>query len=448
MWVCALLIGAICPAAAPGDRDVTQLVVPIDWKRLEHPAPPTDDARACTHMLLNSIRYNLGWIAKTHEEAPSGDRYVLTNMKEPGIRPPSSVAYAVATALAAGVYDGQIAGLPGTEALNRIRKTIKGIAATHKVNGDATKGWGDAWQSALWAALMGQAGWLLWDELEPQTRRMVCAVVEFEADRFIRPGYQVPYWNGRGGDTKAEENAWNAQIIQLAVAMMPKHPHVSQWKQIGSELMISAFAMKTDAESNEANVDGKPVRQWLKGYNVRDDGAVINHNLIHADYMTCFTSNLHAFVTQSLAGQPVPQSADFNAERVYRCLVMHEWPSPPHEPPGGTMYTPGKAEVYYPMGTDWSRFRFPVFYRADVYAHVLGWGRDWPHPPAEWMRLRADRILQMQARHADGHLFAPGEFDTYRGAEQMACWLFADAFLLHRLHECSQIGKQADWNND
>ena len=40
------------------------------------------------------------------------------------------------------------------------------------------------------------------------------------------------------------------------------------------------------------------------------------------------------------------------------------------------MYIPGKAELYYPMGTDWSRFRFGVYYRADTYADLFGWDKE------------------------------------------------------------------------
>ena len=36
----------------------------------------------------------------------------------------------------------------------------------------------------------------------------------------------------------------------------------------------------------------------------------------------------------------------------------------------------------------------------------------------------------MQARHLDDYLYAPGEFDTYKGREQLAAWQFADAYLL------------------
>ncbi len=426
--------------------DPSALVVLIDWKRFDPPAREPDDTRQTVRMLLNAMRNNLAWAAGEHTESPEGDRYVIEGRGELDIRRPASAAFGISAGLVTGIYDEETVGVPEPEARQRVIKLIKGVASTHRANGDAEKGWGDVWQSALWATQVGHAGWLMWDHLDAETRRMVSRLVVFEADRFIRPGYQVPYWNGKGGDTKAEENAWNATIHQLAVAMMPEHPHAPRWKRIGSELMVSAFALERDVTSNTTVLDGRPVKEWIKGYNVRDDGAVINHNLIHCDYMTCISLNLRAFLTLSLAGRPVPETASFNADVVYRCLATHDWPSPPYEPPGGTMYVPGKADLYYPMGTDWSRVRFGVYHRADTYADLFGWDEGWPHRAAEWKRIRAERILTMQARHPDGRTFAKGEFDTYRGVEQIQCGLYADSFLLHWLRDRNAISKTANWN--
>lgn len=442
LWVMCTLFAA---GGDGGSGNPVGQVVPINWARLALDPPRGEDMRACPRMLLNSVRYNLGWVATEYEKGEANGDYVIADMEEHGIRMPSSAAYGVATALKTGIYDEKVVGVARRDALARVIKLVKAVTIKHKVNGHR-EGWGDSWQSAAWAALVGTAGWLMWEDLDAETRRLVARAVEFEADRFVRPDYRVPYWNGKGGDTKAEENAWNAMVLQLAVAMMPKHPQVPQWKRIGSELMVSAFAMKADAESNTTLLDGRQVREWLGGYNMRDDGAVVNHGLIHCDYMTTVTLNLKSFIIQSLAGQSVPETADFNAAKVYRCLVHQEWPSPPYQPPGGTMYSPGKAEVYYPNGTDWSRFRFPIFYLTDVYAHLLGWDQGWQHRAADWMRVRAERILAMQARHPDGRTWAKGEFETYRGCEQMACWLFADAFLVQWLQQNLAIGKRGNWN--
>ncbi len=438
-------LAAVASKPAASDQDVAALVVPIRWERFAPPNLRNEDVQAAARMLLNSVRYNLAWAGETLKEAPDGDRYLITDMNEPGVRPPASAACGIATAIAAGIYDEKTCGMPKDQALLRTLRLIRGVAVVHKVNGDPAEGWGDHWQSALWATLAGRAAWMLWEHLDPRTRHMTAAMIEYEADRFIRPGYTVPYWNGKGGDSKAEENAWNAMVLQLAVAMMPQHPRVPRWKEIASELMVSAFARQEDMESNTTVIDGRPVKEWLKGYNIRNDGALVNHNIIHCDYMTTVTLNLHAFIVLSLAGQPVPQSADFNAALVFRSLAEQRWPSPPYKAPGGTMYIPGKVEVYYPEGTDWSDYRFDTFYWIDAYAHLFGWDQGFSHRAGDWMRLRAGRILKMQSRHADGRMFAKGEFDTYGGAEQMTCWVMADAFLLHWLHDAKSLSRQANW---
>ena len=53
----------------------------------------------------------------------------------------------------------------------------------------------------------------MWDDLDDQAKEMICRVVVHEADRHIQRDYSVPYWNGKGGDSKAEENSWEAPAI-------------------------------------------------------------------------------------------------------------------------------------------------------------------------------------------------------------------------------------------
>ena len=104
-----------------------------------------------------------------------------------------------------------------------------------------------------------------------------------------------------------------------------------------------------------------------------------------------------------------------------------------------------EADVYYPKGCDWSTCDVSNYYLNDVWARVLGWDQGLPHKAAHWMNLRAAKMLQMQQRHPDGRMFAPGEYDTYPGAEQMMAWLLADALLALRLDAYQLLGKPADW---
>jgi hypothetical protein len=372
--------------------------------------------------------------------------YSLTRMDEHGIRLATSLVYALAAVLKTDAFDQQTVGISREEALRRTLKLLRGTAATHKVNGDPKKGWGDAWQSALWAAQIGFGAWMLWEDLDDPTRRMLSNLVVHEADRFIN--YRVPYWNGKGGDTKAEENSWNSMILNVAVAMMPGLTHVRQWKQKSSELMVSAYATEKDWQENTEVLDGRAVKDWLSGYNALEGGVVINHGFVHPDYMVAETMSLWAHLTQSLAQRPVPETADFNGALIYRTLVTRRWPSPPYHRPGGTIYVPNEANVYYPKGVDWSTHDLSLYYLIDVWAHVLGWDNELPpaaRRAATWMRLRATKMLEMQHRHEDRRMFARGEYETYPGAEQWVTWCIADAFLALWLDAHNAMGTKSNW---
>jgi hypothetical protein len=427
-----LILLTAAPADPPGNS--TQ-VVPVRWAKFSKSYKKEKDIEQSRQILANAIRFNLNWIPNSFALDQEQELYTIERYNEHGIRPAASVCYAAAVALKCAQLKEQELGVSRQVALERITRLIKGLAAAYRTNRSDGKGWGKHWQSAFWATLVGQGAWMLWEDLDAQTQQMVQTLVVEEANRFTAPGYKVPYWTdahgkiNTPGDTKAEENAWNATILQLAVAMMPHHPQVAAWKQICSELMISSFALKSDLQNNQ-QVDGKPVKDWLQGFNVRDDGAVINHHIVHPDYTMSVTIKTRSFLTQSLAGQPVSQGAQLDAPFIYRSLTEHVWTSPPNKAPGGTMYIPGKAEVYYPQGTDWSKFRFDIYYLMDVNAHVLGWDKGLKHKAADWMRIRGNRIQAMQARHSNGSMFTQQEYPTYPGKEQMVAWQTADAYML------------------
>ena len=61
------------------------------------------------------------------------------------------------------------------------------------------------------------------------------------------------------------------------------------------------------------------------------------------------------------------------------------------------------------------------------------------------MRIRAEKILQMQSRHPEGRMFAKREFNRFPGREQLAAWQFADAYLLFWLHEQKSFAPKGNW---
>jgi len=420
-------------------------VVPIDWSRFKPHGRIKRKSREltdCTKIFQNSIRYNLSWttnaIGKLDGRVPFVGLEGLQGRKAHDfIRPVCNVAFGLAVALQTGVYDEKALGVPRAEVRSWAVRLIHGAAGEHRANG-----WGYPWQSALWAAYLGHGAWLLWNDLDADTRTMVAEVVKWEADRLAN--FTVPYWNGRGGDTKAEENAWNSMVLSVAVAMMPGHPRVRAWKEKCSEFMISAYSTEAD-QQNERVVDGKPVKEWLHGFNANPDGSVVNHGFLHPDYTLCVQLNLRAFVVQPLAGQPVPEAADFNAGRVYRALVTSDWPSPPYAAPGGTMYRSGEPYLYYPVKADWGRVNCLGPYVMDIHEWTLGLDRKLRHSAEDWMHLRAAKILEMQQRHTDLRVYANGECDRWPGREQSVCGRLGTAFLALWLDAQDYRVRRANW---
>ena len=54
-------------------------------------------------------------------------------------------------------------------------------------------------------------------------------------------------------------------------------------------------------------------------------------------------------------------------------------------------------------------------------------------------------MLQMQARHPDRRMYAPGEWETYPHPEAASAWMIADAFLLHWLNATGAIHGTQNW---
>ena len=438
-----LFVFSLSLLSQPGHNpsNLSSYVIPIDWEIFET-SDPDPQFPLSSKIVANAARYSFSWANSYYSSTPENDRFIIQNVnKEQPIRTPSSAALGLATALRTGV-DPQSIGGSYEDVSRTVAKLVKGVVINHKVNGGK---WGDHWQSTLWAAQVGRAGWMIWEILDENSREMLCRVVEYEANRLIIPDYKVSYWNGKGGNSHAEENSWDSMPLQLAVAMMPGHPNKKQWKEACSRLLISAYSVQADMLRNEPILDGKSPMEWLEGYNLREDGIIINHNILHNDYMSSIAHlQMSGFLVFSLALQPVPQTLDFNFGLIYKTLVSKEFKSPPYKQPGGTMYIPGSPEQYYPEGTDWSSYRYACFYGLDVLADVLGYDKDLPRASV-WRKLRAERILELQSRHTDGRMYQEGEFDNYWGKEQMVFWMISDAHLLQWLADREAISEKQNW---
>ena len=86
------------------------------------------------------------------------------------------------------------------------------------------------WESSLWAMSVAYSAFFQWDKLSDAQRNYIYQLLKaecnYELERSIPTGY--------AGDTKAEENGWEADILAATLGMFPD----DRWLRAGS----SAFA--------------------------------------------------------------------------------------------------------------------------------------------------------------------------------------------------------------
>ncbi|MGD6968111.1 hypothetical protein ACQCVP_16915 [Rossellomorea vietnamensis] len=396
-------------------------VKPVEWDSFSSINPMDEDSVRIKKILLHSTQYGLTtwWNEEMGFGSQKGQYLNMGGTGENAIRRPAAMSLGIAASLAFDVYDSSETGVSEFGAELKAEKLISSLAYRHKSN--SPDGWGDAWQSAHWAYFAGFAGWLLWEDLSSQDQEYIKEMVEYEANRFL--DYEVPYWKDESGaiifegDTKAEENAWNAQLLQLATAMMPNHENYLEWMNKNIELMISSAAVPSDLENDEL-LHGRQVKDWISGSNINEDGTAINHGFLHPDYMEFIAFNNTSGLHYALAGLTIPKAAFHHSDLVYSSLSQVSFESPPYESPGGTIYREGSSDIYYPEGNDWGTSRRMQFAVLDIFADVFHYGDMAERNGGYWEPFHAEMVLAMQKRHEDGRTYDERWEDTYSGREE------------------------------
>lgn len=423
----------LSPVAASATSDA---VVPINWSSFTAGLPSDTNSVRLQGILTNANKYALTtWYNTAKNYAGQGGTYLtFGGTAEANIRPAASEALALAIAIKTGAYDPVATGVTLTAAKAITIRLLTSVAYNHLVN--TSGGWGNDWQTAGWATYAGSAGWLMWSDLTSTDREYVRKMVEYETNRFNST--PAPYWNTATGDTKADENGWNAQLLQLATAMMPDHPNYATWSARSLEYMISISARPGDSSSSTV-VNGKALSSWIPSgkYNINADGTLINHDIVHPDYMVSFTNGAYAALLYSLAGRATPAAAMFNADYNYDALVDLNFvagtkpysQAPTLLSPGGTIYVSGTNSIYYPNGNDWGTSRRIHFALADAQATAFGLDDLASKKGSYWEPYHAQAVTDMQARSVDGRTYVAAGEDTYSGREEWVALLAAQAYL-------------------
>lgn len=446
-------------------------VVPINFAAL---ALPTDAlSTQVKQVLQNTTKYGVTtwWNTTKNYDAQSASTYLdFGGTDELSIRSPAAETLGLATAIRLGIYDPVATGVPTATATAMTVKLISSLAYRHVSN--TAGGWGMggiAGQTAQWAAITGQAAWLFWDNLTTAQRTLVQNMVLAEANYYLT--WTVRYYRTAAGvvvypgDTKAEEIAWNDNILQLATAMMPNHANYAAWMQMRLKMSLASYSRPDDLAGSHAGtiVNGQRMDYWITGSNVYDDGTLINHDIVHPAYMNFPILTALGAVDQALAAKTTPYADLRGFPVIYKALVDLQWtpgPTPaeyaidshvikPIGSPGGVIYhstdtTPTDfSDIYFPMGNDWgpgSRIDFALmdvmgtsitslYGKLDSAASTGG---------SYWGPFHLAKILNMQARYADRHTYGSGE-NLYGGAEEYVAQMSANAYLVRLLSANGKI---------
>ena len=337
---------------------------------------------------------------------------------EESVRRSANAALAGAVALTTSPWKN-VNGISRAELRDYVRWQVRSLACEH---GALTPGgWGNTWQSALWATTLGQAAWMIWDDLTPNEQALVAAMVYSEAEYASARGPRY-HRNRLGqdltpGDSQADEVSWDLLAPALAMAMMPGNKQMPNWRNSLISMAISSFARPGDLHKvQEFNGVRPDIR--LPGTNANEDGTVTNHGIVNPDYVQNVQHLWWAASLLRSGGQPVPEALFMNADIIYRALAVVDYPSPPYADPGGTVYQPG-GQIYYPMGVSWGIRRPATFVGVDAFANDYAAADT---NAAEYLAAHARDARALQLRWKDGHMYADGrEEESYRlGKEEYA----------------------------
>lgn len=394
-----------------------------------------DSVKAAT-ILANTNKYAMNtWWNGSAQTMLASD--LGATVADDAVRRLSMEALSLSTALATGAYDPVTAGTSAVVAKQRAVQLVSTVSSWHVTS--HLNGWGDGWQSPMWAGLVGRAAWFIWSDLPAATQMAVARMVEHEADYAMQR--QIHYLRDAAGnvitagDSGAEEVSWWTNAMQLALVMLPNHPHVTVWRTELIRFSLAAWAKPADVFSSTV-VNGKALSAWITGSNVESNGLVINHGRVASDYSTTIYQNLDAVGLFALAGQQTPQAIRELLGPVYAAFTGYNFSVPPYAAPGGTTYVPGSEAIYYPEVNDWGSGQRLPYALADALALTCGFD---PGSAASYLDLHLDAVLAQQARYSTGMTYANNVEYNYIGREEHTAQLASQLYLILYLRDHNMI---------
>mgnify|MGYP001489623316 CR=1 FL=1 len=253
------------------------------------------------------------------------------------------------------------AGVTWADVESMAMKSLIFSYSTHKANKlkpcKDNKYWGSvsvddhAWESSLWAMSVAYSAFFQWHKLSTSQKRyienMLKAECNYELQRVIPTGFK--------GDTKAEENGWEACVLAATLGLFPNDALAPQWFDRLRAFAINSHSQKDDAHNNtviDYDYDSKTVADYYIGQNLYDDYTLRNHDFFHTSYQNVVIQELG----EAALALKLFQQGLHGTERWKTNALMHNNDRVMNDVLKWLALADG--ELAMPNGNDWSLFLF------------------------------------------------------------------------------------------
>lgn len=208
-----------------------------------------------------------------------------------------------------------------------------------------------AWESSLWAMSVAYSAFFQWEQLTERQKgyiyQLLKAECDYELERTVPTGYQ--------GDTKAEENGWEADVLAAALGLFPNDALAPRWFQRLREFAINSYSHPDDAKDTtivDPGFDEQRVCDLYRGQNLYGDLTLQNHNYFHTSYQNVVIQELG----EAALALKLFQQGLYGTERWHTNALMHNNDRVMQE----VLYwlALNDGELAMPNGNDWSLFLY------------------------------------------------------------------------------------------
>ncbi len=233
--------------------------------------------------------------------------------------------------------------------------------STHKANRLKTcvggKYWGSTsrndyvWESSLWAMSVAYSAFFQWDKLSSQQKKyienLLKAECNYELERSIPTGHV--------GDTKAEENGWETNVLAVTLGLFPDDPLADKWFQRLRAFAVNCYSHPSDKDNTtiiDPDYDNATIADFYKGQNLYDDYTLQNHNFFHSSYQNVVMQELG----ESALALKLFQQTLYGKEKWHTNALMHNCQKVMDNVLNWFALADG--ELAMPNGNDWSLFLY------------------------------------------------------------------------------------------